>query len=85
MSKRFVEEAKHLLIDARVPLTKISKRLTLSVPLLKRIIDSDDVASNPLRDRRARVLRFYKISDRARNLLSLTLKNSKTPMILRNL
>jgi len=85
LSKRLVEEAKHLLIDAHVPLAKVSKRLKLSVPLIKRIIGSDDVAANPLRDRWAQVQRFHKIHDRARELLGQTLKHSKTPLTLRDL
>jgi hypothetical protein len=85
LRKRLVEEARHLLIHAQLPLAKVSRRLKLSVPLLKRIVNSEHVDEDPLRDQRARVPRFNKIHDRARDLLSATLKHTKTPMTLRNL
>jgi hypothetical protein len=41
LRKRLIEEAKHLLTHENVPISKVSKRLKLSIPLLKRIIDSN--------------------------------------------
>ena len=85
LRKRLVEEARHLLVQAEVPLVKVSRRLKLPVPLLKRIMNNDHVDVDPQRDRRARVPRFHKIHDRARDLLNMTLTHTKTPMTLRNL
>ncbi len=57
--------------DANVPMTKVSTRLKISKSYLRRILNNDDDDYNPFVDRRARVPRFHKIHQRARELIDM--------------
>ena len=84
LHKKVAIEAKHLVVNAKVSVHKVSKRLGIPVPVVKRIAENRDATVNPLVDNRARKPRFSKFHPRARELIEMTLKNSKTPMTLRD-
>jgi hypothetical protein len=83
ISKKIVSEARYLLNDAKLSMLKVSKRLGIGLPLVKRIRSSADPNSNPLVDGRAKVPRFHKIHQRARDLIDIIIDQAKTPLTLR--
>jgi hypothetical protein len=85
ISKRVVQEARYLLNEAKLSLSKVSRRLGLGVYMLKRIRESQDPDYNPLVGGGAKVPRFHKIHQRARDLIDIIIDQAKTPLCLRQI
>ncbi len=85
ISKATVSEARYLLTQAKLSMVKVSKRLGMGLQLVKRIRNTADPNSNPLVDGRAKVPRFHKIHQRARELIDMLIDQAKTPLTLRSI